>query len=582
MHVTVYHRICAVSAALAALPLVNAAAYWPRANQSACRALPGDAAWPTDSDWNQLNTTIGGKLILGKPLAQPCYSPTIDADRDTCVTIRDDWTTGDIFYEDPVNVMSPYWLNDSCSPYLSPSPSCTMGNMAVYAIDVDTPETVAAGLKFAQEKNIRLSIKNTGHDYIGRSNGQGSLALWTHNLKNMTFFNYSSPSYTGPAVKAGAGIQFFEAYKIAADNGFRVLGGYCPTVGMVGGYVQGGGHGPLSASYGMAADNTLEFEVVTVDGQHLTASPTENSDLYWALSGGGAGNYAVVLSLTAKAHPDGNTAGATLSFANTNPTQYWAGVAAWQKSLLTINTIPHLATSWGLDNTGFSLNVATLTDGTQADLEAALQPFLQDLKGLNISLATYNTSEHATFYDHYEAYTFPPEIYATNSSLGGRLISPSTVENNLTGLVDVFRQIVTDADYPRNRISAISLNVTHERVGNAAGSNAVLPAWRDALYTLNVGIGFDADAATAELQDVQAKVNEWQALFTPLTPGGGGYMNEATFDDAAWKEDYYGANYDRLLEIKKKYDPGFALWQHTSVGMDAYWELNGEGRLCRV
>ena len=68
---------------------------------------------------------------------------------------------------------------------------------------------------------------------------------------------------------------------------------------MVGGYVQGGGHGPLAASYGLAADNTLEFEVVTVDGRHLIASPIQNSDLYWALSGGGAGNYAVVLSLLA-------------------------------------------------------------------------------------------------------------------------------------------------------------------------------------------------------------------------------------------------------------------------------------------
>ena len=53
----------------------------------------------------------------------------------------------------------------------------------------------------------------------------------------------------------------------------------------------------MASSYGMAADNVLEFEVITMDQQHTTASPTQNSDLYWALSGGGAGNYAIVLSV---------------------------------------------------------------------------------------------------------------------------------------------------------------------------------------------------------------------------------------------------------------------------------------------
>lgn len=57
------------------------------------------------------------------------------------------------------------------------------------------------------------------------------------------------------------------------------MGGTCPTVGIVGGYTQGGGHSILSSSYGVAADNVLEWEVVTVDGRHLTATPTQNADL---------------------------------------------------------------------------------------------------------------------------------------------------------------------------------------------------------------------------------------------------------------------------------------------------------------
>ncbi|KAK6072272.1 FAD binding domain protein [Seiridium cupressi] len=446
-------------------------------------------------------------------------------------------------YEDAVNIMSPYWLNDTCSPFSGTS--CKQGNIASYAVEIDGAKTVTAALKFAREKNVRVSIKNTGHDYIGRSNGRGSLALWTHKLKDISVLQYHSSYYTGPALKAGAGVQFFEAYKAAAASNLRVLGGYCPTVGMVGGYVQGGGHGPLAASYGLAADNTLEFEVVTADGQHLTASRTQNPDLYWALSGGGARTYAVVLSLTTKAHPDGRTSGASLVIANTDPDSYWAAISSFHKRMVDMNKFP-------------------------------------DLQKLHISTISYATTEHPTFYEHFEQYTFPPEIYQTNSTLGGRLIPVSTVRDNLSGLIKAFRTITNDASFPRNRISGISLNVTHSRVGNSPGANAVIPAWRDALYTLNVGIGVSPDDPATELQAIQDKANEWQALFNPLTPGGGGYLNEATYDNPAWKVDYFGKDYDKLLTIKKRHDPDFTFWQHTSVGTDAYWSVAGDGRLCRI
>lgn len=483
--------------------------------------------------------------------------------------------------------MSPYWLNNTCPPFLGLSVDanspCTLGNLASYAINVDGPETAIAGLRFAKEHNIRLSIKNTGHDYIGRSNGKGSLALWTHNLKQTTVIkNYNTSDYNGPVLKAGAGVQFFEAYQAVAAQGYRVVGGFCPSVGLVGGYTQSGGYGPLSSAYGLGADNALEFEVVTVDGRHLVASRTENADLYWALSGGGGGNYAVVLSLTARIHADGQVAGASLSFNDDDDDKFWAGVAAFNARLVEINTIPRLTVSWSISNAGFAIEVATLPDGRQSDMQTALQPFLDDLDRLNVTLSAFNVTELPGFYEHYNYYTFPPEVYGTNNSLAGRLIPASTARDNLTALVDAYRAIRNDPGYSNILISGTSLNVSHESVGNTAGSNAVLPAWRDALYTMNLAIIFPPDSSSDFLVDVQAKLNEWQALFNPLSPGGGGYMNECTFDNPSWKEDYFGVNYERLLNIKETWDPNFALWQHTSVGADAYWEVKGDGRLCRI
>lgn len=183
-------------------------------------------------------------------------------------------------FVDPINYMSPDWLNNSCSPFISHNASCTLGNLASYAINFSSVEDVQAGFNFAQDHNIQVQVKNTRHDFLGRSTGAGSLALWTHDLKDISFFNYSSPGYNGSAVKLGAGVQAFEVYEEAADNGLRVTGGFCLTVGLAGGYVQSGGHSALEGFYGLATDSTLETEVVTPDGSYLVTSPTENEDLY--------------------------------------------------------------------------------------------------------------------------------------------------------------------------------------------------------------------------------------------------------------------------------------------------------------
>jgi len=117
--------------------------------------------------------------------------------------------------------------------------------------------------------------------------------------------------------------------------GYRVVGGECGTVGITGGFMQGGGHSILNSAYGMAADNVLEWEVVTAEGEHLIATAHRNPDLYWALSGGSGGTYGVVLSMTTKPHPEGPIAGASLSFANTdvgNET-YWKAVGLWFRFL---------------------------------------------------------------------------------------------------------------------------------------------------------------------------------------------------------------------------------------------------------
>lgn len=223
----------------------------------------------------------------------------------------------------------------SCDPFTAEDKPCGFGNYVRYAVNVSSADDVVATIAFAKENDIRFVIRNTGHDYLGRSTGAGSLSVWTHYLKDIEFLDWSDATYTGQAVKVGAGVQGYEILAATKARGLVVVGGECPTVGLAGGYTQGGGHSALSTNYGLSADNVLEWEAVTADGQIVKASPSENPDLYWALSGGGAGNYAVVTSMTVKVFPDTYVGGGTLAFfvADTTEDVFYEGINAFHAAL---------------------------------------------------------------------------------------------------------------------------------------------------------------------------------------------------------------------------------------------------------
>ncbi|RYP78465.1 hypothetical protein DL769_003188 [Monosporascus sp. CRB-8-3] len=455
---------------------------------SSTMGLECDDQFPGKADWRSLNTSVGGRLIAGTPLAQSCHGEFFN--QSACDIIQDGYSQPPLYFQDPVNVMSPYWLNMSCSPFTPADAPCILGSIAAQA------------------------------------HRRGGLALWTHNLKHISFLNYSSPHYTGPAVKLGAGVQAVEVYQAAQTQGLRVTGGFCPTVGLAGGYIQGAGHGALEGLYGLAADNTLEFEVVTTEGQHLVATPTNNSDQYWALNGGGGSTFR------------------------------------------------------GFTSEPFQPYYATLPDADEAAMAAAMAPFIQELETLGLSY-TNTTSYNPTYYDHFAQYTpgLPFGSYATNSVIGGRLIARLTVQDRLGDLMSAFRNITTAGGRHPFRVNGVASNVTHGRVGNAAGANAVHPAWRDALYWLNMDVYFDERGPAAVVGALQARMNAYQDVLKALMPGGGAYMNKGTFDNPEWKADYYGPNYERLLGVKARYDPGFLLYGPASVGSD-YWTVAAD--VCRI
>ncbi|KAK7458171.1 hypothetical protein VKT23_010079 [Stygiomarasmius scandens] len=279
----------------------------------ACRTMPGDLTWPSSFVLRSFNQSIDGRLIKTIPIAHVCHYP--DYDEAKCKYIQDNWKRPELHEDHANSIMHNIYLNKSCDPFTSPSTPCEIGNYVQYTVNVSKPEHVTKSLHFVKEHNIRLVIKNTGHDYMGKSTGAGALSVWMHHLQDIQFFkHYVSSHYSGPAFKLGAGVMGFQISQKAREYGLVVVSGSCSTVGVAGGYIQGGGHSALSSIYGLAADQALSFEVITSNGDLVTASPVENSDLYWALNGGGGGTYGIVWSVTIKAFPDAEVTVGTVGF----------------------------------------------------------------------------------------------------------------------------------------------------------------------------------------------------------------------------------------------------------------------------
>jgi hypothetical protein len=118
------------------------------------------------------------------------------------------------------------------------------------------------------------------------------LSIWIHNLKGITYQDkYTSPtgSYTGRAVTYSAGTQAFEGSTLMRQKNmsFLVAGG--STVGIAGGFLQGGGHSSFTSYYGLAADQVMALTAVTADGRVVEMHEGLNADLFWAFRGGGGG-----------------------------------------------------------------------------------------------------------------------------------------------------------------------------------------------------------------------------------------------------------------------------------------------------
>ncbi|KAI1410467.1 FAD-binding domain-containing protein [Hypoxylon sp. FL1857] len=580
-----------------AIAFGDASAIYPLEDGSDCREYPGSANWPLEEEWSRLNRSLGGALVQGIPPAAACYDgPYKDAAK--CTFLMRNTSSNRFYINDPVTVLTEWPEGDTCPTTSQPLPgdNCTQGAFPVYVINATTVRQIQIGVNFARNKNLRLVIKNTGHDFVGRATGFGSLSIWTHFLKDFQYLpQYRVGAYSGRAARVGAGIESWEMFAHMEKYNITTLvaGGY--TVGAYGGWMAGGGHSALASKYGLGADQALSIQVVTADGRFVTADPNQNTDLFYALRGGGGSTYGIVTSVIVKAHPYTNVLATSLAFATGGSNvpvkpgdieRFWKGFDLYHEFGKTLvdngGTACYVSRRSGNDSYSFSTDIE-LPDASVEYLSKFAQPLVDGLKaiGLNVTVrAPYPASNWMA------SSTAGLGDRPGDTRFGSRLLPRANFDD--PDLFVATQRALRESIEAGYTFHGIHLKPTEE-VAGYPGNNAANPAFRKAIMHADLFDnsnlrGLSPMAFKATHARLASAMDKWRAV----SPEAGAYMNECDLEEPNWQQAFFGSNYGRLLGIKRSRDPWGVFYAPATVGSEDWVVLTEDdmptqnGPLCKA
>ncbi len=396
-------------------------------------------------------------------------------------------------------------------------------------------DDVAQSIAFARANGLEISVRGVGHNIAGNSLCDDGLMIDLSTMKKVKVDTEQRRAYVDP----GASLGDFDAAVQA--HGLTTPVGINSTTGIAG-LTLGGGFGWLTRKYGMTIDNLLSADVVTADGQKVTASDNENPDLFWAIRGGG-GNFGVVTQFEFKLYPVGPDVLSGLvvypfaeakqvldqyrSFNQSAPEE----LSVWAV-LRKAPPLPFLPEAvHGTEVVVFALCYS----GDPAEGQKLIEPLRTcgTPHGEHIGVQPYAAWQQA----------FDPLL-----TPGARNYWKShNFEELSDGALETAMEYTGKLPSPQCEIFIAHL----EGASNRVPAEAMAYAHRSATYVMNVHARWD------DAKDDDACRNWARDFFKDSQPyaSAGAYVNFMTGDEGDALATAYGGNYARLAEVKKKYDP---------------------------
>jgi FAD/FMN-containing dehydrogenase len=397
--------------------------------------------------------------------------------------------------------------------------------------DVDGVTAVVA---YARENSLDLAIRGGGHSVPGFGTSDG-VVLDLSKMRSVT---------VDPATRTArsqGGATWGDFNDATAEHGLATTGGIISTTG-VAGLTFGGGIGYLDRGRGLSCDNLISADVVTADGRLVTANERENADLFWALRGGG-GNFGVAVALEFQLHPLREIYGGPMLF----EVEAAGDIFRWYREFIAdapeeFGGFPAFQMAPPLpfipeDRHGdmFAAFIACWA-GPVDEGEAMLKP-IHDVAPVVAELV--GPMPYPALNSAFDA-LYPPGLHHYWKANFVKELSDEAIEAHLT--------YGPNAPTVHSTMHLYPINGAAHRVP----SDATAFGHRDASFA-TVIVGCWPDAADSEANTKW--VREYSNAIAPFSEEGG-YINFMAADDQGRVAANYGANYDRLVEVKRAYDPG--------------------------
>ncbi|GAC1623743.1 MAG: FAD-binding oxidoreductase [Ktedonobacteraceae bacterium] len=416
------------------------------------------------------------------------------------------------------------------------------------------PADVQACLAFVRKFGLPFAPRSGGHSYNGYSTSTG-LVLDVTRMNTVTV-NASTSTAT-----IGAGTRLIDVYATLAQYGLTLPAGSCPTVG-VAGLTLGGGVGVIGRKFGLTCDNLLSAQVVTADGRVLTCDAQHEPDLFWALRGGGGGNFGVVTSFTFQAHPVTTLTLFTLAWswndaaAVVDGWQHWAPQGpdeVWSNCLL-------------LAQKNKSASPIVHVNGVYVGDADPLSTLLQQLIN-KIGIAPtyrYVASPGILATMMYEAGCYNktvPQCHLPTQDPNGQLLRDTSAVKSHYYTTILPRQGIDTLVNAINTRQASSVlgegGIGMDAYGgviNRVAADATAFVHRNALFTSQFSASWNVNDPASVVAANRSWLNTtWQAMRPYAT--GASYQNYVDPDLSDWQHAYYGTNLAQLQHIKAVYDP---------------------------
>jgi FAD/FMN-containing dehydrogenase len=391
-----------------------------------------------------------------------------------------------------------------------------------------TTNDVIAALELACRAGLEVSIRGGGHNVAGRAVTDGGVMIDLAEMKGIAIDPVQATA------TAEGGVVWGELNDAAAEHGLAVTGGAVSGTGIAG-YTLGGGLGWLMARHGLASDNLLAVELVTAEGDVLHVDAASHPDLFWALRGGG-GNFGVATSFTYRLHPVKTVVGGLIAHpldAAPDLLRFYRDAVAHASDDLTVFAgLVHAP-----DGSGAKLAaLIVFHTGDAGEAESDLGPFKTWGSPLLVDVGPMPYPVMNTLLDAgFPAGSLNYWLSSLTRGLPDELIDIAverfaTVTSPMTGiLLEHFHGAVT-------RVGATETAVPHRD----EGWNLLIPSvWTDPA---------DSDANIAWSRETFAALRPHFATGRWLN-----YLGDDQAEDAI--RSAYGLNYDRLREVKRRYDP---------------------------